>query len=104
MKEFSMGYIDDPCGVIDDFCGLITEFCGVIAKFCGVIAKFCGVIADFCGVITDPCDVVAIPEAIGGRAVADAAILIVHITMKHDDPAGIIMKHFVFGDNTLCFM
>ena len=27
--------------------------------------------ADFRGVIADPCGVVAIPEAIGGRAVAD---------------------------------
>ena len=32
-------------------------------------------IADFWGVIADPCGVVAIPEAIGGRAVADAAIV-----------------------------
>ena len=31
----------------------------------------CGVIVDFCGVIADPCGVVTIPQAIGGRAVAD---------------------------------
>ena len=44
---------------------------GDIDDPCGAIADFCGVIADFCGVIADPCDVVTIPEAIGGRAVAD---------------------------------
>ena len=39
----------------------------------GDIDDPCSPIADFCGVIADPCGVVAIPEAIGGRAVADAA-------------------------------
>ena len=37
----------------------------------GDIDDPCGAIADFCGVIADPCGVVAIPEAIGGRTVAD---------------------------------
>ena len=37
----------------------------------GDIDDPCGAIADFCGVIADQCGVVAIPEAIGGRAVAD---------------------------------
>ena len=37
----------------------------------GDIDNPCGAIAYFCGVITDPCGVVAIPEAIGGRTVAD---------------------------------
>ena len=32
----------------------------------------CGAIADFCGVNAGPCGVVTIPEAIAGRAVADA--------------------------------
>ena len=37
----------------------------------GDIDDPCSAIADFCGVIADPCGVVVIPEAIGGRAVAD---------------------------------
>ena len=38
---------------------------------------------DFCGVIDNPCGIVAIPEAIGGRAVADAATPIVAQLAKH---------------------
>ena len=49
----------------------------------GDIDAPCGAIADFCGVITDPCGVVAIPEAIGGRAVADASTPIVARLAKH---------------------
>ena len=39
----------------------------------GDIEDPCVAIADFCGANADPCGVVAIPEVIGGRAVADAA-------------------------------
>ena len=49
----------------------------------GVINDPCGTIVDFCGVIADSCCVVAIPEAIGGRAVADAATPIVARLAKH---------------------
>ena len=42
-----------------------------------------GAIADFCGVIADFCEVIAIPEAIGGRAGADAAMAIVARLAKH---------------------
>ena len=49
----------------------------------GDIDDPCGAIADFCGVIADPCGVVAIPEAIGGRAVTDAATPIVARLAKH---------------------
>ena len=67
----------------DHVLGDIDDPCGIIADFYGVIADFCGVIADFCGVIADPCGVVAIPEAIGVRAVADAAMPIVARLAKH---------------------
>ena len=45
--------------------------------FRGDIDDPCCIIADFRGVIADPCGVVVIPEAIGGSAVADAAMPIV---------------------------
>ena len=67
--------------------------CGDIDDPCGVIADFCGVIADVCGVIADPCGVVAIPEAIGGRAVADATPTIVKRLAKHHKTLLNIVKH-----------
>ena len=66
---------------------------GDIDDPCSAIADFCGVIADFCGVIADPFGVVAIPEAIGGRAVADAATLIVARLAKHHKTLLNIVKH-----------
>ena len=66
------GDIDDPCGAIADFCGVIADFCGVVADFCGVIA---------------------IPEAIGGRAGADAATAIVVRLAKHHKTLLNIVKH-----------
>ena len=84
---------DHVCGDIDDPCGVIADFCGAIADFCGAIADFCGVIADFCGVIADPFGVVAIPEAIGGRAVADATTPIVTRVAKHQKTLLNIVKH-----------
>ena len=41
----------------------------------------------------DPCGVVAIPEAIGGRTVADAATPIVARLAKHHKTLLNIMKH-----------
>ena len=66
---------------------------GDIDDPCGAIADFCGVIVDFCGVIADPCGVVAISEAIGGRAVADAATPIVVRLAKHHKTLLNIVKH-----------
>ena len=59
----------------------------------GDIDDPCGTIAHFCGVITDPCGVDAIPEAICGRAVADAATLIVARLAKHHKTLLNIVKH-----------
>ena len=59
----------------------------------GDIDDPCGAIADFCGVIADPCGVVAIPEAIGGRAVVDAATPIVARLAKHHKTLLNIVKH-----------
>ena len=59
------GDIDDPCGAIADFCGVIADFCGVIA----------------------------IPEAVGGRAGADAATPIVARLAKHHKTLLNIVKH-----------
>ena len=53
----------------------------------------CGVIADFWGVIADPCGVVAIPEVIGGRAVAGAAMSVVARLAKHHKTLSNIVKH-----------
>ena len=50
---------------------------------CGDIDNPCGAIANFCVVIADPCGVVAIPEAIGGRTVADAGTPINARLAKH---------------------
>ena len=52
----------------------------------GAIANFCGVIANFCGVT-------AIPEAIGGRAGADAVTPIVAQLAKHHKTLLNIVKH-----------
>ena len=82
---------DHVRGDIDDPCGAITDFCGVIA--------------DFCGVNVDPCGVVAIPEAIGGRAVADAATPIFARLAKHHKTLLNIVKHHethVIHCKTLC--
>ena len=52
-----------------------SPYCGwssPLDHFCGDIANTSGVIADFCRVIADSCGIVAIPDAIGGHAVADA--------------------------------
>ena len=46
-----------------------------------------------CGDIDDPCGVVAIPEAIGGRAVANAATPIVARLAKHHKTLLNIVKH-----------
>ena len=59
----------------------------------GDIDDPCTVIADFRGVIADPCGVVAIPEAIGGRAVADTATPIVARLAKHHTTLLNIVKH-----------
>ena len=53
----------------------------------------CDVIANFSGFISDPCCVVAIPEAIGGRAVADAATPIVARLAKHHKTLLNTVKH-----------
>ena len=60
----------------------------------GDIDDPCGAIADFCVVIADPCGVVAIPEAIGGRAVADAATPIVARLAKHQKTLLNIVKQY----------
>ena len=52
-----------------------------------------GAIADFCGVIADSCGVVAIPEAIGGCAVADTTMPIIVQLAKHHKTLLNIMKH-----------
>ena len=62
-------------------------------NICGHIDDPCGVIADFWEVIADPCSLVAIPEAIGGRAVADAAPPIVGRHAKHHKILLNIVKH-----------
>ena len=61
----------------------------------GDIDDPCGAIADFCGVNADPCGcgVVAIPEAIDGRAVTDAATPIVARLAKHHKTLLNIVKH-----------
>ena len=59
----------------------------------GDIDNPCGAIADFCGVIADPCGIVAIPEAIGCRAVADAATPFVAQLVKHHKTLLNIEKH-----------
>ena len=63
-----------------------SPYCGrssPLDHFRGDIAKTSGIIADFCRVIADPCGVVAISDAIGGYAVADAAMPIVARITKH---------------------
>ena len=61
--------------------------------FRGDLDNPCGVIGDFCGVIADPCGVVTIPEAICGRAVADAAMPIVGRHVKHHETLLNTVKH-----------
>ena len=60
----------------------------------GDIDDPCGAIADFCGVIADPCGVVAIPEAIGGRAGADEAkLIVVRLAKHHKTLLNIVKQH-----------
>ena len=59
----------------------------------GDIDDPCGAIADFCGVISDPCGIVAIPDVIGGRAVADAAMPIVARLAEHHKTLLNIVKY-----------
>ena len=94
---FHQIYIYDPFEFVfqeQSYSSLHSEQSSAWDHFRGDITDPCSIIADFCRVFADPFGVVAIPEAIGGRAVVDAAIPIVaRLTKQRKTMLNVVKRH-----------